>query len=581
MSIHGSDFPHGESCSISELRIVLLGRSWAGKSSAGNTILGREEFTSGGKCSRRGREESVKKVGEVAGRQVTVVDVQGWSRYSAQEIIERTLQSVLLCSPGPHAFLLVIDVFSMYTEDDRRSMEKYLRVLGEKVWSHTIVLFTFGDKLENSTIEQHIERGGESLQWIVKECGNRYHVLNNRKRDSVSQVTTLLEKIEKMVAENSGCYPSADIKQLSKTEMKRCIETLEEEMEITRMQAAKCSWVKSDESQKQWKTSSVSELRIVLLGRSWAGKTSAGNTILGRKVFTSGGKCSRQGREESVKKVGEVAGRQVIMVDTQGWCGYSVQGTQEKIMEETLQSVLLCSPGPHAFLLVIDVFSMYTEDDRRSMEKYLRVLGEKVWSYTIVLFTFGDKLENSTIERHIERGGESLQWLLKKCGNRYHVLNNRRGGSRSQVTKLLEKIKAMVAENGGCYLSADIKNEEVKYWPETLEEEMEKSEIPPAKVPKVKWDESQKDVSALFPHSTMSEDMQKCTEGRRKKPLLRLHSMLLNKPSLSGETGMKNPLDPLGWNIQTRSIKTQSATSSIYGADSGRGSLYSDQSIQD
>ncbi|XP_036404051.1 GTPase IMAP family member 8-like isoform X2 [Megalops cyprinoides] len=530
MSVHGSVSPHGgDTCSISELRIVLLGRSWAGKSSAGNTILGREEFTSVGKCSMQGREEGVKKVGEVAGRQVTVVDVQGWNRYSAQEIIERTLQSVSLCSPGPHAFLLVIDVFSMYTEDDRRSMEKCLRVLGETVWNHTIVLFTFGDKLENSTVEQHIERGGESLQWIVKECGNRYHVLNNRTH-SVSQVTMLLEKIEKMVAENGGCYPSADIKQLSETEMKRCIETLEEEMEITRMQAAMCSWVKSNKSHKQRETSSVSELRIVLLGRSWAGKTSAGNTILGREEFTSVGKRSMQGREEGVKKVGEVAGRQVTVVDTQGWCGYSAQ----EIIERTLQSISLCSPGPHAFLLVIDVFTMFTEDDRRSMEKCLRVLGETVWSYTIVLFTFGDKLENSTIEQHIERGGESLQWLLRKCGNRYHVLNNRKRGSRSQVTTLLEKIEKMVAENGGC--SADIKqffNDEMKQAIETLEEEMAITKTPSA------WEWAQKDY------------------------ILKRRSMEWNKPNLSEDWEMNG----IGKRNNT--------------LDSGRGSLYSLQSIQE
>ncbi|KAG7491543.1 hypothetical protein MATL_G00004950 [Megalops atlanticus] len=229
------------------------------------------------------------------------------------------------------------------------------------------------------------------------------------------------------------------------------------------------------------------------------------------------------------------------MVDTQGWCGYSVQGTQEKIMEETLQSVLLCSPGPHAFLLVIDVFSMYTEDDRRSMEKYLRVLGEKVWSYTIVLFTFGDKLENSTIERHIERGGESLQWLLEKCGNRFHVLNNRKGGSRSQVKKLLEKIERMVAENGGCYPSANTKqfsNEEMKQRIETLEEEMEISKILFA----CHWDKSQ-ELSVI----------------------LNRHSMEWNKPGLSEDWEMNG-------------IRKRNNTC---GADSGRGSLYSLQSIQE
>ena len=52
---------------------MLLGGKRAGKSSSGNTILGREEFD-----LRSGPAQCVKRQGEVAGRQVTVVDPPGW-----------------------------------------------------------------------------------------------------------------------------------------------------------------------------------------------------------------------------------------------------------------------------------------------------------------------------------------------------------------------------------------------------------------------------------------------------------------------------------------------------------------------
>ena len=66
------------------------------------------------------------------------------------------------------------------------------------------MLFTCGDWLGDTPIEQHIESEGESLKWLVEKCGNRYHILNNRKRKDHMQVTQLMEKIEEMVAGNRG-----------------------------------------------------------------------------------------------------------------------------------------------------------------------------------------------------------------------------------------------------------------------------------------------------------------------------------------------------------------------------------------
>ncbi|XP_066563511.1 GTPase IMAP family member 2 [Amia ocellicauda] len=186
------------------------------------------------------------------------------------------------------------------------------------------------------------------------------------------------------------------------------------------------------------------ELRIMLLGKRWTGKCVAGNIILGRETFQT-----KITTGECVKKQGEVAGRQVTVVNTPDWREHdSVQETPEQVKQEIVCSVTLCPPGPHALLLVIPVGSV-SERERRSVQEHLELLSERVWRHTIVLFTWGERLGDTTIEQHIERGGEELQWLVEKCGNRYHVLNNRNRGDGTQVTELLDKIEEMMAENRG------------------------------------------------------------------------------------------------------------------------------------
>ncbi|XP_031425748.1 GTPase IMAP family member 4-like, partial [Clupea harengus] len=205
---------------ISDMRIVLLGSRRSGKSSSGNTILGREEFDTSGRTA-----ECVKREGETAGRHITVVEGHGWIRsFSVENPPEHDKQeivlSVSLCPPGPHAVLLVIKGIKSFTEKDRKAAQEHLELLGERVWSHTIVLFTWGDRLGNTTIEQHIEREGKALQWVVEKCGNRYHVVENDKSDG-GQVTELLEKIEEMVAGNRGHHFDFDANIMKELMMKK------------------------------------------------------------------------------------------------------------------------------------------------------------------------------------------------------------------------------------------------------------------------------------------------------------------------------------------------------------------------
>lgn len=183
----------------------------------------------------------------------------------------------------------------------------------------------------------------------------------------------------------------------------------------------------------------------MLLGCRRAGKSSSGNAILGREAFDIVVRTA-----QCVKRQGTVKGRQVTVVDTPGWwASHTDEASPELIKRDILSSASLCPPGPNCFLLSIRVDNTFTGEHRQAALQHLERFGERVWKHTIVLFTSGHLLGDVPIEQYIESEGEALGMLLDKCGNRYHVLNNKSWSDGTQVTELLRKIEEMVVENGG------------------------------------------------------------------------------------------------------------------------------------
>ncbi|XP_010867298.4 GTPase IMAP family member 9-like isoform X3 [Esox lucius] len=190
----------------------------------------------------------------------------------------------------------------------------------------------------------------------------------------------------------------------------------------------------SEHAQKVYGSPPQSELRLVLLGRIGAGKSTVVKTILGRDKFRSEGVTC-------VKKQGEVAGRTVIIVDTPGWD--SVKHTSKHIQEEIKNSVILCPPGPHALLLVVPMGDQLSSSARKAIQYHIELLSVRAWKYTMVLFV-SDAEEKCTYNEQnqmLERANS----ILVKCGERHFHFEV--GNSTTQVTELLKKIDAMVAEN--------------------------------------------------------------------------------------------------------------------------------------
>ncbi|KAK7479759.1 hypothetical protein BaRGS_00029035 [Batillaria attramentaria] len=340
--------------------------------------------------------------------------------------------------PGPHVVLYVVRC-QRYTDEDHAIFCMLKRLLGENVTNHMIVVMTGGDILEEGGVTgaDVIQTAPAYFREVLEECGERLVVLNNKAKDTKTEVGRLFLEVEKVLRKTSGspymcktAYPRPRDKELLRKELESlCV--LEHKRERLKEECKKREILHQFHFASEQLTHET--LRVIL--------TSTDKSTEGRSILSSD---DRQGHWTSItqscrRREFNIQGTHIQIVEAPGILDTSRD--EESLRKEVTKCVLLSAPGPHAVILVVKLRDRFTAKEYLAYEILKQLFGPRVVDYMIIAFTGAGK--DVALQQIVRSAAKSV---LEEVQNRCLYCNTSATDNQTrnmEILKLIEMINKL------------------------------------------------------------------------------------------------------------------------------------------